>query len=151
MSSQVDVSSLYAYKCPESRPLWRAWNAAIAKHLEPHSIPMRQVCGWPLVLNHKGKFNVVATPHFDVDGCNGRFYSAVFLAKKNGDLDDLEGDLEGRAMAVNDAVSCSGYLLPVSALGPKKFDGVIDKLSGSHFESCIKGKKFENLNLNLCD
>jgi ABC-type phosphate/phosphonate transport system substrate-binding protein len=68
---------------------------------------LAQACGYPLVTTLAGKSQVVATPCYDAQGCDGPFYSSAIVVRRDDPAARLI-DLYGRRAAINAASSHSG-------------------------------------------
>lgn len=95
-----------------------------------------QTCGYPLTHEWMGKLAVVATPHYDADGCSGPDYCSFVLARRDDDR-RLE-DFRGAVAAYNGADSQSGYSALRSVIAPlarngQFFGGTVR--SGGHLNS----------------
>jgi ABC-type phosphate/phosphonate transport system substrate-binding protein len=140
------------YDWPEVRAETEAWWNGIARHagidaplthlpwhMESWSRPdlvFSQTCGYPFTHEFKGKLKLVATPHYDVDGCSGPNYCSMVFARENRPLADYR-DLRA---AENNADSMSGMLAlqilfaPLAQQG-RFFGAVIE--SGGHVRSLL--------------
>jgi ABC-type phosphate/phosphonate transport system substrate-binding protein len=76
-----------------------------------------QTCGYPLTHALAGQLRVVATPAYDVEGCDGAAYRSVFVVR-DGDPAKRLADLRGRRAAINSRTSQSGYNCLRHALAP---------------------------------
>ncbi len=72
------------------------------------SLLLSQTCGYPLTHALAGRVRLVATPVYDVEGCEGATYRSAFLVR-DGDPAARLADLRGRRVAVNARDSQSGY------------------------------------------
>jgi ABC-type phosphate/phosphonate transport system substrate-binding protein len=149
------IASLPMYDWPEVRDATDAWWAGLARHLgaEGFDAPgqlsrsrspgaqwrrrdllVSQTCGYPLMHAFKGRLEVLATPVYDVEGCNGPEYTSVIVVHADGGVSRLE-DLEGATAAYNAHDSLSGHLALRCVFAPlarnKRFFGRVVK-SGSH-------------------
>jgi len=68
---------------------------------------LAQACGYPLVTTLAGKAQVVATPCYDVPGCEGPFYCSAIVVRRDDPAARLI-DLYGRRAALNADSSHSG-------------------------------------------
>lgn len=93
-----------------------------------------QTCGYPLTHEFSGTLRYLATPVYDVPGCEGPFYSSAILVRAN-DPADTFNDLRGRVLAVNGWDSQSGVncLRPLAAAHAEsgRFFGAV-RISGGH-------------------
>lgn len=76
-----------------------------------------QTCGYPLTHALAGRVRLVATPAYEVEGCDGALYRSAFLVR-DGDPAESLGDLRGRRVAINSRASQSGYNGLRHALAP---------------------------------
>lgn len=79
-----------------------------------------QTCGWPLVHRLGPGVEVVATPHYAVEGCDGPHYSSALIVRTDDPAASL-ADLAGRRAAINAPHSQSGMAAlrhAVAALKP---------------------------------
>lgn len=67
-----------------------------------------QTCGWPYVDRLVDIVRLVATPIYNVDGCDGPLYSSVVVARRDDPATSLQ-DLSGRRFALNGFDSLSGW------------------------------------------
>ncbi|MDX1575674.1 MAG: PhnD/SsuA/transferrin family substrate-binding protein [Kiloniellales bacterium] len=133
------IASLPMYDLPALRRATDAWWAGLARALTAaglDEVPARldrrrdqdqvwghpdllisQTCGYPLTHALAGRVRLVATPAYDVEGCDGPRYRSVFLVR-DGDPAGSLGDLRGRRVAVNSRASQSGYNCLRHALAP---------------------------------
>jgi hypothetical protein len=76
-----------------------------------------QTCGYPLTHALAGQLQVVATPAYGVEGCDGATYRSVFLVRDGDPAEEL-ADLRGRRVAINSRTSQPVRLqLPAPCLG----------------------------------
>jgi len=133
------------YDLPAVRPATDAWWAGLARAVSaagidgvPQALERRlasdkvwrrpdlvisQTCGYPLTHALAGQVRLVATPVYDVEGCDGPTYRSAFLVRDSDPAGAL-ADLRGRRVAVNARDSQSGYnclryaLAPLAQRGP---------------------------------
>ncbi len=86
--------------------LWRAPDLLFA-----------QTCGYPLTHAFEGWLRVVATPIYASPDCAGPEYRSVIVVRADDPAKGL-GDLRGRAAAVNNLASQSGYNALRAAVAP---------------------------------
>jgi ABC-type phosphate/phosphonate transport system substrate-binding protein len=94
---------------------------------------LSQICGFPVATSLRDSVQLVATPVYDVEGCEGPRYSSFIVAsseERGGTL----ADFAGRRVAFNSHDSLSGYVTLVAALreaglSPDQFEWVE---TGSH-------------------
>jgi ABC-type phosphate/phosphonate transport system substrate-binding protein len=123
------------YDWPEVREATTQWWAGLARHLgvmvplsrpEDHEaawlrpdLLFSQTCGYPYVHSLAGLVELVATPHYDVDGCEGPFYRSILYARTAAPLEHFRA----RTAAVNAPNSMSGMLALKLAFAPLAEDG----------------------------
>jgi ABC-type phosphate/phosphonate transport system substrate-binding protein len=116
------IASLPMYDYPEVREATDSWWDGIARHFgvpitldrsEDHKAAWRapdllfsQTCGYPLTHEFRGQLQLVATPHYAVDGCDGPNYCSIVFARKKRPLEAFRGAVA----AVNNPDSMSGML-----------------------------------------
>jgi len=146
------IASLPMYDWPELREATDAWWGGIARHLgvavgldrrpDYAAVWLRpdllfsQTCGYPFTHALKGKVRLLATPHYDADGCAGPDYCSMVFAREAKPLAAFRG---GRA-AVNHDDSMSGMLALKLVFAPlarkgRFFGSAFD--SGGHIQSMI--------------
>lgn len=160
------VASLPMYGEIEHRPVIEQWWTGVARHLceqgivdvpgalawpddiyghwrSPHLL-FSQTCGHPLVNIIAQDVQLIATPHYDVSGCEGPYYASYVLVHEESDCQGID-DLRGCRLAVNGTDSYSGYhvwprVLPDAEGLDTFFDEVIQ--SGAHRASvrCVREK-----------
>ncbi len=136
------IASLPMYDFPEVREatnaLWEATSMQLGVDVEleramNHKDAWRrgdllfsQTCGYPLTHEFRGTLSYVATPHYDVDGCEGPRYCSILLARK---VEPVEA-FRGCRAAVNARDSMSGMLALKLMVHP-----YTEVLSGGHLAS----------------
>jgi ABC-type phosphate/phosphonate transport system substrate-binding protein len=90
-----------------ARPAEEVW-------LDPGLI-LSQTCGWPYSTRLLEKVRIVATPVYEVGGCDGPLYSSIIVTRPDERAKNLSG-FEGRRFAVNARDSLSGYIALAAAL-----------------------------------
>jgi ABC-type phosphate/phosphonate transport system substrate-binding protein len=107
-----------------SRPSEDVW-------LDP-GLVLSQACGYPFSRRLIGKVRLVGTPVYEVEGCEGPYYSTVIVARRGegGGLSDF-GD---RRFAMNSDDSLSGYVAFRAAMHAAGIDSdsVVWVETGSH-------------------
>ncbi len=92
-----------------------------------------QTCGYPLSTRLKGKVQYLATPEYNVEGCDGPLYSSALLVHKSSRI-TLE-TTAGSRFAYNSENSLSGYRCIRAIVGdPAKHFGAMVH-SGTHRQS----------------
>jgi ABC-type phosphate/phosphonate transport system substrate-binding protein len=116
------IAALQMYDWPELRAATDAWWNGVARHLGVH-LPLSrpsdftapwfsdellfgQTCGYPFTHALKGRVTLVATPHYEADGCEGPHYSSILFASEARPLESFRGGVA----AVNTPDSMSGML-----------------------------------------
>lgn len=144
------IAALQMYDWPEIGQATDQWWAGLARHLEidlPLSRPadftapwyrgdliLAQTCGYPFTHALKGLVKLVATPHYDADGCDGPDYCSIVFARDRRPLQDYRGTIA----AVNTADSMSGMLALKLVFAPHAkagwfFSGAVE--TGGHMNS----------------
>ena len=116
------IAALQMYDWPELRAATDAWWAGLSRHLGvdlPLSRPadfmspwlrddlyLAQTCGYPFTHALNGQVKLVATPHYDADGCVRADYCSIIFAREKCEL----AALRGAVAAVNTPDSMSGML-----------------------------------------
>jgi len=117
------LASLPMYDWPEVRAATDAWWKGIARHAgvsfpltraqdyaglwRRDDLVFSQTCGYPFTHGLATYLDLIATPHYDAEGCAGPNYlSFVFARERPSQLADLAGSIA----AVNTADSMSGML-----------------------------------------
>ena len=135
----MTVASLPMYDLPALREATDAWWAGLARVFAaggltevPQALERRlgmdeawrrpdlllsQSCGYPLTHALAGRVRLVATPAYDIAGCEGVRYRSVFVVREDDPAASL-ADLRGRRVAVNSRASQSGYNCLRHALAP---------------------------------
>ena len=94
-----------------------------------------QVCGFPLIRAHGAGPQLIATPCYDVPGCEGPDYSSVIVVHADSKASEME-DLRGQIAAINGTDSHSGchilraMVAPLASRGSRFFGRQI--ITGSH-------------------
>jgi ABC-type phosphate/phosphonate transport system substrate-binding protein len=111
------------------RPLEGVWR-------DP-ALLLAQTCGYPMMAELRGSVQLVATPCYLAEGCQGPFYRSAIVVAAGASAQTLE-DLRGSRCAVNELSSNSGMNLlraEISAIaGGREFFGHI-RLTGAHAAS----------------
>ncbi len=84
-----------------------------------------QTCGYPYATRLAGKVSLIATPHYDVPGCEGPTYSSAVVVRKDSTF-QYTSDLRGKRLAANSADSLSGFrcLKPMIGNPPEFFASI---------------------------
>ena len=94
-----------------------------------------QVCGYPLVRSPGVKPKLIATPCYEVPGCEGPEYSSVIVVHADSRANEME-DLRGKVAAISAIDSHSGchilraMVAPLASKGSRFFGRQI--ITGSH-------------------
>ena len=145
------LASLPMYDWPEVRAATDAWWAGIARHAglsfpltrardyaglwRRDDLIFSQTCGYPFTHGLSANLDLIATPHYDTDGCAGPNYlSFVFARERPSQLAELAGSIA----AVNTPDSMSGMLALKLVFAPlarsgRFFRGAVE--TGSHVAS----------------
>ena len=144
------IAALQMYDWPEMRDATDRWWAGLSRHLgidvplsrtDDYTTPwfddalaFAQTCGYPFTHALKGKVRIVATPHYEADGCEGPNYCSFVFAREKRPL----ADYRGTVAAVNSADSMSGMLALKLVFAPhaeqgRFFSHAIE--SGGHLRS----------------
>lgn len=83
---------------------------------------LAQTCGYPFATRLRGKVRLVATPCYDLPGCN-RAWGGSFIIVRADDPSTAIPDLAGRRAAINDRGSNSGYNLLRATVAPHARNG----------------------------
>lgn len=133
------VAALPMYDLPELRPATDAWWAGLARHLDAAGIAdvpealtrpddiaetwddprllFGQGCGYPLTHAYRAHWQLVATPCYAAEGCQGAFYRSRLVVRADDPAAGL-ADLAGGVAAVNEAASHSGHIALRAAMQP---------------------------------
>ena len=147
------IASLPMYDWPEIRSATDAWWTGLARHLRAQGLRgvpralvrggplaavwahpallLSQTCGLPLARRFHRNLQVVATPCYAAEGCDGPTYSSAILVRADSGIHGLD-DLRDRVAAYNSTDSLSGHLalrLVLAGLGPL-LGGTVE--TGSH-------------------
>ncbi|MFT3989666.1 phosphate/phosphite/phosphonate ABC transporter substrate-binding protein [Aestuariivirga sp.] len=101
------IASLPMYDFPQVRDATDQWWTGIARHAGlsialtregDYAAPWRdpalvfsQTCGYPFTHEFRGRLKLVATPHYDCDGCDGPNYCSFIFAREKKPLDAFRG------------------------------------------------------------
>jgi ABC-type phosphate/phosphonate transport system substrate-binding protein len=96
-----------------------------------------QSCGYPLTTRLRGQVQLVATPHYDAEGCEGAFHRAAIVVRADNPAASL-AELHGARVGINDWHSNTGMNLLRAAVAPlaggAAFFGEV-VVTGSHAQS----------------
>ncbi|CAN5305148.1 PhnD/SsuA/transferrin family substrate-binding protein [soil metagenome] len=106
---------------------------------------LSQTCGYPLVTRLGDKVRIVATPGYDVEGCDGPRHRSALIVREDSPAAGL-ADLRGHRCALNDHASNSGMNLLRDAIAPladgrRFFSDIV--VTGSHeasIEAVVRGE-----------
>ncbi len=131
VASRLAASGFTAvpYTLDRARPLEAIWR-------DPDLL-LAQACGYPVVTSLAGLVETVATPIYDIPGCDGPCYRSVIVVR-DADPARAVADFRGRRAAINGRDSNSGMnllraLVAPFAAGRRFFGGV--RVTGSHLAS----------------
>lgn len=93
-----------------------------------------QTCGYPFTHDYRDRLKLVATPHYDADGCEGPYYCSILFARQANSLRSFKGGVA----AFNNQDSMSGMLALQLVFAPLAeqghfFERAIE--TGGHFAS----------------
>ncbi len=99
-----------------------------------------QVCGLPLQTTERGRYALLGTPMYGVEGCNGTTHCAFIVVRESASYTQ-PAHLRGATFAINDANSNTGMNLPrrlFARIGRRRpfFKSVT--LTGSHSASAAQ-------------
>lgn len=80
---------------------------------------LSQTCGYPFATRLHDAVRLVATPVYDVEGCNGPLYSSMLVVRRGeaiATLADIADGTGGRRVAFNARDSLSGFVALVAAM-----------------------------------
>ena len=147
------------YADPELRPAIEGWWVGVARHLRDRGVTdvpdaltwsddryrewrapdllFSQTCGYPFVHSVGESVQIVATPHYEVPGCEGPRYRSFVLVREDTEARSVD-EVRGKRLAVNGLDSWSGYrvwrrILSASVDFEEMFGEVV--ITGSHRES----------------
>ncbi len=80
-----------------------------------------QTCGGPLTGAFRSCLKLIATPHYDCQGCEGANYASVLIVRRGARAKTLV-QLRGKRLAINGTDSHSGYTALYAALAPLSRD-----------------------------
>lgn len=148
------IAALPMYDWPEIRSATDAWWTGLARHLRAAGIKdvpdslcreigppaiwehpdllLAQTCGLPLVRRYRDRLQVVATPCYAAEGCDGPTYRSAILVRADSPIDRPQA-ADGAAVAFNAPDSLSGHLALRLACGGVRFRAAIE--TGSHAAS----------------
>lgn len=81
-----------------------------------------QTCGYPYVKHLRGRVRLVATPAYDLAGCEGPFKCSFVIVRRDCGIETIE-DLRGVKAAINEPGSNSGVNLLRAAIAPLARNG----------------------------
>lgn len=112
-------------------------NPAIPDHWFSPQLLFSQTCGYPLTHALKGRVQIVATPCYDAEGCDGSSYCSFVIVPSDSPATS-PADLRGRRVAFNTPDSQSGMNTLRALFAPlsdgKTFFGEVIE-TGSHAAS----------------
>jgi ABC-type phosphate/phosphonate transport system substrate-binding protein len=115
-----------------SGPLWRGDDYSAA--WRNPALLFSQTCGYPFTHALRGKVKLVATPHYEAEGCDGPNYCSFLFAREAKPL----AAFRGQVAAINGPDSMSGMLALKLAFAPfVEKDGFFASVieTGSHIAS----------------
>ncbi len=84
---------------------------------EMDNLLFSQTCGYPYTHGGSNHLRLVATPCFDIDGCDGPNYQSFLLCRKDA-VQNTVSDFRGSRAAINDLRSQSGYSALRAVIAP---------------------------------
>lgn len=154
------TASLPMYEPPEAQQWTEAWWNGLARHFVAQGIDgvpaalvrrgpglhghwcedrllFSQGCGFPLTHGFQGRWQVVATPCYAAEGCDGPTYRSALIVREDAPFRSLE-ELRGRSVCFNSRDSQSGYNILRATFAPlarqgRFFGRVVE--SGGHIRS----------------
>ncbi len=114
-----------------------AWPQDLDAHWRDPNLLLSQTCGYPFMTALKGEVQIVGTPCYAAEGCEGPYYRS-FVVVRAGDEVKTLADLRGHRAAINMVGSHSGWnalramVAPLARAG-RFFASVQD--TGSHYGS----------------
>ncbi len=95
-----------------------------------------QTCGYPFATRLCGRVNLLTTPVYSVEGCEGPTYSSAIIVRRDDDVSSLTDALDG-TLAFNGEDSLSGYRCFAPLIGDPvtAFASSLD--SGGHRHSAL--------------
>jgi ABC-type phosphate/phosphonate transport system substrate-binding protein len=152
------TASLPMYDLPEIREATDAWWRGLSRHIgiageldhcsdrlvlwRDPELAFSQTCGYPLTHEFRGKLRLLATPHYDAEGCAGPLYCSLVFARRKAELSELRGGVA----AFNSPDSMSGMLALKLVFAPLAERGRFFAraiCTGSHAESIVAVKSGE--------
>lgn len=97
-------------------------NGDVERHWSSDRLLFSQTCGYPLTHAFEGRLQLVATPLYDVPGCDGPNYRSFIVVARSSAF-RAPGDLRGACAAYNTADSMSGMLALKAVFAPLARDG----------------------------
>ena len=153
------IAHLGMYDIPEIRPAVETlWDAVarrlredglrdvpltLSRELTPHQswrhpeLLFGQSCGYPALHEHHENLRMIATPLYDVPGCEADAHRSFIIVSEESSWKEI-ADLRGTRFALNSWDSNTGMNLPRLAFAPfakngRFFDAIIE--TGSHAQS----------------
>lgn len=96
-------------------PLRLARDRPLADVWLDEGLVLSQTCGYPFARDLHGRVRLVATPVYDVEGCDGGSYSSMIVTRASERAGGL-ADFQGRRFALNSRGSLSGFLALKAAM-----------------------------------
>ena len=97
-------------------------NGDVVRHWSSERLLFSQTCGYPLTHAFNGKLQPIATPLYDVPGCEGANYRSFVVVAKESTFHTLN-DLAGCRATYNTDDSMSGLLALKSVFAPLSGNG----------------------------
>ena len=120
----------------------KATLASLSDTAKEGKLFLGQVCSLPAIV-YNDSFQIIASPCYDVDGCDNYFTRSVLIVRADSTIETLEGLIRMRPyqrdliVAVSSRTSTSGCLLFAATFGRDFMDHAIErvKFTGSHLGS----------------
>ena len=81
------------------------------------SLLLGQTCGYPLLTQLKESVQLVATPHYAAEGCEGAYHRAAIVVRSDSPFASID-DLRGSRAGMNDAGSNTGMNMFRATIAP---------------------------------
>ena len=114
-----------------------AWPEDLDIHWRDPDLLLSQTCGYPFATVLKSEVQLVGTPRYEAEGCEGPRYSS-FVVVRAGDPAQSLADLRGHRAAINMIGSHSGWNVLRAVVAPlaragRFFTSILE--TGSHHDS----------------
>jgi ABC-type phosphate/phosphonate transport system substrate-binding protein len=99
---EAGISNVPATLYRSKQPLLNLWQSS--------ELLFGQTCGYPLLTLLRDRVQLIATPKYSAEGCQGAYHRSAIVVRRTDDASELK-DLRGRRCAVNEGYSNSGMNL----------------------------------------